>query len=70
MKHVRDITQGLDMLEIWCKLPHDMRLVMHHVVGVFNLIQSLRDVNQLTSSFDQEILSVVPHHDSPPSHGS
>ena len=60
----------LNMFDIWKRLPCDMRLVGPHVVGSLMLIQRLRVDDQSTSSFEDEVLGVTPHHDYPPSHGS
>ena len=70
LTHVRDIKQEPNMLEIWCIIPHDMRLMMHHVFSSLTLIQSLRDDNQPTSSSDDKFPDAAPLHDSPPAHGS
>ena len=42
LAHVREIRFDLDPLDIWCTFPHDMILVMGHVVGSLMLIRSLR----------------------------
>lgn len=36
--HVREIMWYLDIFDIWCIIPRDMRLVMCHVVGTLMLI--------------------------------
>ena len=58
------------MFDIWSILPRNMRSVMRHVVGALMLICILRDDDPYTSSSEDEVPSVVPHHDSLPTHGS
>ena len=41
LAHVREIKQDLDLFYIWNTLPHDVMLVMHHVVSSLVLIWSL-----------------------------
>ena len=58
------------MLDIWFRLPCDMRPMMRHVVGALTLIWSLQDGDRPMSSSNNEVPNVAPLHDYLPSHGS
>ena len=70
LAHVREITHAPYMFDIWHILPRDMGLVLRHVVGALMLIRRLQDDDRSTSSSEDEVLGVVPHHDSLIAHGS
>jgi hypothetical protein len=40
----RDILRVEDLSTTWRHFPHDMTMLMHHIVGVINLIDTLRVV--------------------------
>ena len=57
------------MFYIWCRIPHDLMLVMLHVVSSLMLIHRLQDHTQSMSSSKDEVPS-ASHYDSPPAHAS
>ena len=52
------------MLDMWSKLPCDMKLEMHHVFGALTLIWRLLDDDRPTSYSYNEVLGAAPHHGS------
>jgi hypothetical protein len=74
-------TLDLDILwvssTIWKNIPHDMTTLMHHIVGIVNLIERLRDDVDVShdstpssSSLDRSTSSTPPHDPPPPDHAS
>lgn len=66
--HVREIRGDPHILDIWHTLPHDMKTLMHHVVGSLMLFQSLRACIQDMSYPRPNEVPDDAHHDSLSTH--
>jgi hypothetical protein len=64
-KHIREIVLDQEMSDIWRRLPHEMMLLMHHVVDALNLIHILKDRSQPMPSSEDDAHG-PSHHDYPP----
>ena len=58
--------QDRELIVIWMTLPHDMMMLMHHIVGGLNLTNDLRDDKQFRSDSSIEN-GDPPHPPHPPS---
>lgn len=63
----REIMQDPDLAQIWEIIPHDMTLLMCHIVGALNILESLRG-NHQSSSPDSSIKDGNPPPPTTPSH--
>jgi hypothetical protein len=66
----RDILWVEDLSTTWRHFPRDMMMLMHHIVGVINLIDMLRggahDPTTSSSSTEPSTSSTPPHGPPPP----